>query len=170
MSTCILTQYDYGCCMTIWNNECCKIIWNYGRCCQTGDRFAINIEHHVHWLCIQINFMHGGSFTTYYYKLCFLKRGAIHCIVQIHEILRMQWLEYGSCLHEGIDHLINVFPKHLRQVHVDLICNKHIPKLFIMSHFNYVVPDLLVIIKNCCPHFLASEPISDVCVMAKCHH
>jgi hypothetical protein len=114
--------------------------------------------------------MHGGSFTTYYYKLCFLKRGVIHCIVQIHEIPRMQWLKYGSCLHEGVDHLINVLPKHLQQVHVDPICNKHIPNLFIMSHVNCVVPDLFVIIINYCPCFLASKPISDVCIMAKCHH
>lgn len=122
------------------------------------------------WFYIQINFTHGGSYTTYYYKLCFLKRGAIYCIVWIHEILRMQLLEYGSCFHERVDHLINVLPKHLWQVHVDPIYNKHVPELFIMFRPNYVVSNLLIIIINCCPRFLASMPISDVCTMAKCHH
>lgn len=164
MSTCILTQQDCGCYKTIWNNKCCEIIWNYGRCCKIGDQFAINIEHHVHWFYIQINFTNGGSFTitTYCYRLCFLKKGAIHYIVRIQEISRMQWLEYGCYLHEGMYHLINLLHKHLHQVYVDPICNRHVPKLFIMSHPNYVVMDLFIIVINRCPLFLASRPIFDV--------
>ncbi len=64
--------------MIIWNGKCYEIVWNYDRCYKIGEQLAINIEHHVHWFYIQINFMGGGSFTTYYYRLCFLKRGAIY--------------------------------------------------------------------------------------------
>jgi hypothetical protein len=86
--------------------------------------------------------MPWGSFTTYYYKFYFfMKRGAIHCISHIHDVLRVQWLENGLCFHEGVNHLINVLIEHLKQVHVDLICNRHIPKFFILFHPNYVVMD-----------------------------
>lgn len=95
MSTCILTQQDCGCCKTSWNNGCYEIVWpNSSTCCKIGDQFAINIEHHLHQFCIQVNFTHGGSFTTCCYRFCFLKRGVVHCIICLHELPKMQWLEY----------------------------------------------------------------------------
>jgi hypothetical protein len=56
----------------------------------------------------------------------------------------MQWLENGPYLREGINHLVDAPIEHPRQVYVNLIYNKHIPKFFIVSHPNYVVPNLLV--------------------------
>lgn len=103
-------------------------------------------------------------------KFCFLKRGFVHCIILIHEVPKMWWLEYGFCFHEGVDHLIDVLVKHLRQVHVDPICGRHALELFIVSYPNCVVSDPLVITINCCPLFFSSQPIFYVCVMAKCHH
>ncbi len=125
------------------NNKCYGwFIWNYSRCCKIGDHVVVNTEQYLHYILFQVSFMPWGSFTTYYYKFYFfMKRGAIHCISHIHDVLRVQWLENGLCFHEGVNHLINVLIEHLKQVHVDLICNRHIPKFFILFHPNYVVMD-----------------------------
>jgi hypothetical protein len=56
----------------------------------------------------------------------------------------VRWLENGPCLHEGVNHLVDVPIEHPRQVYANLIYNKHIPKFFVVSRPNCVVPNLLV--------------------------
>jgi len=58
------------------------------------------------------------------------ERGCTQHRLEIHEVLRMWWLKYGLCFHEGIDHLVDVPIKHPRQVHGDLISNTNISKNF----------------------------------------
>ncbi len=116
MCNCNMTYWKYGCCKTRYYMPC---------------KIANKIEHHVNYFCIQI-FMHGWSLTTCYIFL-FMRIGGKHCIIWMHKVLGMWWLEYRFGLHEGIKHFRDSFVKWLGQVHYDFIYN-NVPKLLGVSH------------------------------------